>query len=104
MQLENTCFSDNPEGDVTDIPYATKKRLHENQAAPKQAAFLDASIFSASSIPPSPGYVHLDFDNGSVPLASPPHESDPTLQPEPAQVEEPKLCRRLVRADCQLCH
>ncbi|KAH6927238.1 hypothetical protein HPB50_001114 [Hyalomma asiaticum] len=43
------------------------------------------------SSPGRPGYVHLDSDNGFVPLASPPHESDLTPQPEPAQAEEPKL-------------
>lgn len=73
-----------PGCDVNDLHYTTKQRLTKNQTMLQQAAIQYAahSLFRRL----------LALGNEySVPLASLPQVSDPTLQPQPTQGEEPKL-------------
>ncbi|XP_037504319.2 uncharacterized protein LOC119379180 [Rhipicephalus sanguineus] len=83
-----------PGGGVTDLPYTTRKRLAENKAVLQQATVQDAACSVISSETSSPRHAYLGSDEDAVPSPSPPHESDAgdaTLQPEPAQGEEPQL-------------
>lgn len=96
-------------GDVTDLPYTTRKRLfeipsvsHAVDTATQQATVQDR----ACSVPLAtcnPADLESDEDS-DVPSASPPREesglsscgvlppyNEPTLQPEPAEEEEPTL-------------
>ncbi|XP_075534224.1 uncharacterized protein LOC142568027 [Dermacentor variabilis] len=88
-------------GDVTDLPYTTRKRLLEMRSVPQtadtatQQAAVQHHACTASSASCSPAHLESDEDS-NVPSALPSREeSEPSscgeLPPEPAQEEEPKL-------------